>query len=44
MGYMIENKNFLKTLIDLAKKNKNINKYDDKLLKFTEKKAIIIAD
>ena len=34
MGYMIENKNLLEALIFLAKKNKNIIKYDNKLLKF----------
>ena len=37
MGYMIENRNFLKTLIDLAKKNKLIIKYDDKLVNFISK-------
>ena len=37
MGYMIENKNLLKALIFLANKNKNIIKYDNKLLKFNRK-------
>ena len=38
MGYMIENKNLLKVLILLTNKNKNIVKYDNKLLKFDRKK------
>ena len=37
MGYMIENKNFIKILIDLTKKNKNIIKYDNKLIIFNRK-------
>ena len=34
MGFMIENQNLLKILINLTKKNKNIIKYDCKLLKY----------
>ena len=43
MGYMIENRNFLKTLISLVKKNKNIIKYDNKLLNFSRKKDQVIS-
>ena len=43
MGYMIENKNLLKTLIYLAKKNKNIIKYDNKLLKFNRKQKEVFV-
>ena len=32
MGYMIENKNMIKTLIELVRKSNNIIKYDYKLL------------
>ena len=43
MGYMIENKNLLETLIYLAKKNKNIIKYDNKLLKFNRKQKEVFV-
>ena len=43
MGYMIENKNLLETLIYLAKKNKNIIKYDNKLLKFHRKQKEVVC-
>ena len=43
MGCMIENRNFLKTLISLVKKSKNIIKYDNKLLNFSRKKDQVIA-
>ena len=43
MGYMIENKNFLKTLIELTKTNKNIIKYDDKFLNFKRKQNSVLA-
>ena len=31
MGYMIENKNFIRTLLELTKKNNKIFKFDSKL-------------
>ncbi len=34
MGFMIENQNFLKVLINQTKKNKNIVKYNSKLFKY----------
>jgi len=41
MGHMIENKNFLNILLELTRKNKNIFKYDSKLLDYrrTEKQV-----
>jgi len=43
MGFMIKNNYLLKTLIMLAKKNKNIFKYDDKITKYfrTQKKVLV---
>ena len=43
MGYMIENKNLLEALIHLAKRNKNIIKYDNKLLKFHRKQKEVFV-
>ena len=43
MGYMIENKDFLKILIDIAKKNKNILKYDNRLIYFSRQESIVSA-
>ena len=43
MGYMIENKNFIKILLGLAKNNKNIFKYDNKFLKFNRQKNFVLA-
>ena len=43
MGYMIENKNFIRTLLELTKKNNKIFKYDSKLLRFYRKRNGVFA-
>ena len=34
LGFMIQNKNFFKVLLEKVKKNKNIKKFDDKIISF----------
>ncbi|MDC3024100.1 FAD-dependent monooxygenase [Alphaproteobacteria bacterium] len=43
MGYMIENKNFIKTLIQLTKSNEHITKYDNRLIHLSRRGNAVLT-